>query len=156
MQLPDKIYIFFFLQKTVLLRARGNHMKAYLCWTAPHQNPHSVPSDHTGLIWTHLLPPPQTGQPLWSTHTPPPLWCRHLARKNRVRSLNFFPFFLSFFAAVCPLSCVASQVNVFRAVRDARWEKKKKTPSEFRSPTKLLQFCLTSSHFVSSCLLSSG
>lgn len=49
-----------------------------LCWTAPHPNPHSVPSDHTGLIWTRLLPPPRTVQPLWSRHTPPLLECKHL------------------------------------------------------------------------------
>lgn len=52
-----------------------------LCWTAPHQSPHSAPSDRTGLAWSRPLPPPQTGQPLWSTRTPPPYECRHLTDK---------------------------------------------------------------------------
>lgn len=52
-----------------------------LCWIAPHQSPHSAPSDRTGSAWSRPLPPPQTGQPLWSTRTPPPFECRHLTDK---------------------------------------------------------------------------
>lgn len=53
----------------------------HLCWTAPHQSPHSGPSDRTGSAWSHPLPPPRSWQPLWSTRTPPPSECRHLMDK---------------------------------------------------------------------------
>lgn len=57
-----------------------------LCWTAPHQSPHSAPSDRTGSAWSHPQPPPPTGQPLWSTRTPPPLECRHLTETSTATS----------------------------------------------------------------------
>lgn len=57
-----------------------------LCWTAPHQSPHSAPSDRTGSAWSHPQPPPLTGQPLWSTRTPPPLECRHLTETSTATS----------------------------------------------------------------------
>lgn len=60
--------------------------RLYLCWTAPRRSPQSASSDRTGSVWIRPLPPPRTGQRLWSTHTPPLPGCRHLTRTNGGRS----------------------------------------------------------------------
>lgn len=113
--------------------------KTYLCWTAPHQNSHNAPSDRTGLIWTRPPPPPRTCWPLWSTHTPPLLECRHLEGRTEQKPIHYF-------AAGCLLSCVA---------RGAIWRKKRTHPkcgSPLKSPSSILPH-LVFFHLVYSTLI---
>lgn len=104
----------------------------HLCWTAPPQSPHSAPSDRTDSAWSRPLPPPRTGQPLWSTRTPPRFECRHLTDKCS-QVISAAPLVVCCHAQPCGSS--------FRSGRKARREKPKT-----RSPTHTARFCFTSAH----------
>lgn len=110
-----------------------------LCWTAPHQSPHSAPSDRTGSAWSRLLPPPRTGQPLWSTRTPPLFECRHLTDK------------CSQIISVAPL-VVCCHAQPHRASSVATEKPGGKTKK--RIPTHTVRFCFTLPLIFSSCLVS--
>lgn len=126
----------------------------HLCWTAPHQSPHSGPSDRTGSAWSHPLPPPQSWQPLWSTRTPPPSECRHLMDKcSRVIS-----------AAPLVVCCHAQPrgASLGSGRRVGREKTKKRSPAHtaqlgFISACYLSSSPLVSSHLFhvnSACLVS--
>lgn len=146
---PNMLEPFFFFFEVVAMKLcsllylmkNNGCVVTNLCWTAPHQSPHSAPSDRTGLAWSRPLPPPQTGQPLWSTRTPPPYECRHLTDKCSQVIFFFLPPLV-----VC---CHAQPHRAsFRNGRKAGEKNQKRTP------THTAQFCfISASHLLLlSCL----
>lgn len=114
-----------------------------LCWTAPHQNPHSGPLDRTGSAWSHPRPPPPTGRPLWSTRTPPPPACRHLSETSAATS-----YFCGPSAVTRSLAGLFFPSFFFPGAAGKPGGKNKK-----RSPTRVAWFCFASSGSVSSSRL---
>lgn len=118
-----------------------------LCWTEPHQNPHSGPLDRTGSAWSHPRPPPPTGRPLWSTRTPPPPACRHLSETSAATS-----YFCGPSAVTRSLAGLFFPLFIPRERRESQ-EGKTKRGLLLASPGFVLPH-LVLSHLLASCLIS--